>query len=72
MKQKPYNTPIFINKFVDKCKITPENFELAMNHFHLSVQPELTRTQEKELKKIEGNIFYLTTKLQIEKLNNCI
>ena len=61
MKQqlKPYNPPAFINDFIDKCTITAENFELVMTHYHLSVQPELTRVQENELKQIENKIKFL-------------
>lgn len=61
MKQqlKPYNPPAFIDKFIDKCIITAENFELVMNHYHLSVQPDLTRVQKNELKQIENKIKFL-------------
>lgn len=72
MKQlKPYNPPAFIDKFIDKCTITAENFELVMNHYHLSVQPDLTRSQENELKQIENTIRFLE-KLKIRlHLSNC-
>ena len=56
---KQYNPPAFIDKFIDKCTITAENFELVMTHYHLSVQPELTRVQENELKQIENTIRFL-------------
>lgn len=59
-QQKPYNPPAFINKFIDEGKITAQNFELVMSHNYLSVQPELTPSQKKELKAIEDKIIYLT------------